>query len=61
MDTRTPLYRQLLSKSASTLAKWARQTHERRQLAQLDYRELSDMGISPSDRLTELAKPFWRD
>ncbi len=43
------------------MAKWARQAHERRQLAQLDRRELSDVGISPSDRLTELSKPFWRD
>ncbi|MGF6098236.1 DUF1127 domain-containing protein [Pseudomonas sp. 18175] len=61
MDTQPPLYRQLLNKTASTLAKWARQARERRQLAQLDRRELSDVGISPSDRLTELSKPFWRD
>ncbi|TFY86206.1 DUF1127 domain-containing protein [Pseudomonas kairouanensis] len=62
MDTQTPpLYRRLLSTTARTLAKWARHAHERRQLAQLDRRELSDVGISPSDRLTELAKPFWRD
>ncbi|WLH90558.1 DUF1127 domain-containing protein [Pseudomonas sp. FP453] len=57
MDTHTSVYRRLLS----TLAKWARQAHERRQLAQLDHRALSDLGISPADRMTELAKPFWRD
>ena len=61
MDTQPPLYRQLLSQTASTLAKWARQARERRQLAQLDRRELADVGISPSDRLIELSKPFWRD
>ena len=61
MDTQTPVYRRLLIKTAHTLARWARQAHERRQLAQMDHRELSDLGISPSDRLTELSKPFWRD
>ncbi|MCF5720863.1 DUF1127 domain-containing protein [Pseudomonas syringae] len=61
MDMQSPRYKQLLNKTALTLEKWARQAHERRLLAQLDYRELSDMGISPCDRLTELSKPFWRD
>nr|WP_312495669.1 DUF1127 domain-containing protein [Pseudomonas cremoris] len=61
MDTQTPLYRRLLNKTGCTLARWARQAHERRQLAQMDRRELSDVGISPSDRLCELSKPFWRD
>lgn len=61
MDTQTPLYKRLLNKTARTLARWARQAHERRQLAQMDRRELSDVGISPSERLSELSKPFWRD
>ncbi len=61
MDTRSPLYRRLPSQTFATLTRWARQARERRQLAQLDLRELSDMGISPGDRLTELSKPFWRD
>ncbi|AZP70066.1 DUF1127 domain-containing protein [Pseudomonas poae] len=61
MDTQTPLYKRLLNKTARTLARWVRQAHERRQLAQMDRRELSDVGISPSDRLSELSKPFWRD
>jgi uncharacterized protein YjiS (DUF1127 family) len=33
----------------------------RRQLAQLDQRQLADIGISQSERLTELDKPFWRN
>ncbi|QVW23473.1 DUF1127 domain-containing protein [Pseudomonas hormoni] len=32
----------------------------RRLLAQLDGRQLSDLGISQSDRVRELDKPFWR-
>ena len=57
MDNNTSAYKRVLC----TLAKWIRQAHERRQLAQLDHRELSDLGISPADRITELSKPFWRD
>jgi uncharacterized protein YjiS (DUF1127 family) len=61
MDTQTSLYKRLLHRTASTLAKWLRHAYERRQLAQLDLRELSDVGISPGDRMAELSKPFWRD
>jgi len=50
-----------LLQTASALAQWARRTHTRRQLALLDPRELSDAGISHSDRMTELSKPFWRE
>ena len=32
----------------------------RRLLAQLDQRDLADMGLSQADRLNELEKPFWR-
>lgn len=32
----------------------------RRLLAQLDQRDLADLGISQADRLNELEKPFWR-
>jgi uncharacterized protein YjiS (DUF1127 family) len=32
----------------------------RRLLAQLDDRQLSDLGISHTDRHNELDKPFWR-
>ncbi|WDU62149.1 hypothetical protein LRS56_25870 [Pseudomonas poae] len=61
MDTRTSLCKRLLRRAASTLAKSARHAYERNQLAQLDLRELSDAGISQSDRMAELSKPFWRD
>nr|WP_314527373.1 DUF1127 domain-containing protein [uncultured Pseudomonas sp.] len=61
MDTPSPSYKRLLRQAASTVAKWLRQAYERRQLSQLDSRELSDLGISPGDRMNELSKPFWRD
>jgi uncharacterized protein YjiS (DUF1127 family) len=32
----------------------------RRLLAQLDQRDLADLGLSHADRLRELEKPFWR-
>jgi len=32
----------------------------RRLLAQLDQRDLADLGLSHADRLSELEKPFWR-
>ena len=61
MTTQTPRYKQLIARTARALARWAVQAHERRQLAQLDPRELSDAGISDGDRMAELSKPFWRD
>ncbi|WP_081498025.1 DUF1127 domain-containing protein [Pseudomonas sp. GM74] len=35
-------------------------TRTRRLLAQLDDRQLSDLGISHAERINELDKPFWR-
>lgn len=32
----------------------------RRLLAQLDGRDLADLGLSQADRQNELEKPFWR-
>ncbi|MHA4975079.1 MULTISPECIES: DUF1127 domain-containing protein [unclassified Pseudomonas] len=61
MDTSPPLYKRLPRQAASILAKWLRHAYERRQLSQLDTRELSDVGISQGDRMAELSKPFWRD
>lgn len=39
---------------------WQQRTRTRRQLAALDDRQLADIGISHSERLDELNKPFWR-
>lgn len=47
-----------------TLWKMLRQWHQnirtRRQLAELTSLQLADLGISPSDRVREISKPFWR-
>ena len=61
MNTHTSRYKQLIIRIAGALGRWTRQAHERRQLAQLDPRELADAGISQGDRTAELSKPFWRD
>jgi uncharacterized protein YjiS (DUF1127 family) len=43
-----------------SLADSLERARTRRLLAQLDGRQLSDLGISHSDRVKELDKPFWR-
>ncbi|MCQ4312227.1 DUF1127 domain-containing protein [Pseudomonas stutzeri] len=39
---------------------WQQRARTRRQLAALDDRQLADVGISHSERMDELTKPFWR-
>jgi uncharacterized protein YjiS (DUF1127 family) len=43
-----------------TLRVWRRRVRERRALANLSAHDLHDLGLSQSDALSELAKPFWR-
>ena len=42
------------------LKRWHQYARTRQQLAQLDERQLADLGISPVDRAAELDQPFWR-
>lgn len=42
------------------LGQWLHNARTRRQLAELDSRQLADIGISPSERVDEISKPFWR-
>ncbi|WP_313087715.1 DUF1127 domain-containing protein [Pseudomonas sp.] len=49
-----------LRRLAQRLHLWRQRAHTRRQLAALDDHQLADIGISPSERMNELAKPFWR-
>ena len=42
------------------LRQWQRNAQTRRQLAQLDSRQLADAGISEAQRQVELDKLFWR-
>ena len=39
---------------------WRRRSRERNELAQLDYRTVRDLGLSPSDIQFEANKAFWR-
>lgn len=39
---------------------WLQRARTRRQLAALDDHQLADIGVSHSERLAELDKPFWR-
>ncbi len=43
-----------------TLLTWQRRARERSQLATMDSRLLSDMGISEAEAARETAIPFWR-
>ena len=56
----TPAPRHWLYRLLAALLLWHRNAHGRRQLAKLDPRLLSDAGITESDRLAEMDKPFWR-
>jgi uncharacterized protein YjiS (DUF1127 family) len=49
-----------LRRLAQRLRLWRQRARTRRQLAALDDHQLADIGVSPSERTTELAKPFWR-
>lgn len=39
---------------------WTDRMFQRRALATLDHRMMSDIGVSSSDRDRECRKPFWR-
>ena len=40
---------------------YVQRAQQRRQLAQLDQRALSDIGLSRADALNEANKPFWKE
>ncbi|QJP06770.1 DUF1127 domain-containing protein [Pseudomonas multiresinivorans] len=42
------------------LRRWHHNARTRRQLAELTSLQLADLGISPSERVREISKPFWR-
>jgi uncharacterized protein YjiS (DUF1127 family) len=43
-----------------TVRIWRERTRERQAFAELDYRDLRDIGLSRWEVEGELAKPFWR-
>ena len=48
-------------KSAKYLSFWYDRAMQRRQLAQLSFAQLCDIGISREQALIEAGKPFWRE
>jgi uncharacterized protein YjiS (DUF1127 family) len=49
-----------LDKAFGALIEWPKRANQRRRLAELNHRELADMGISRADAWMEASKPFWR-
>ena len=43
------------------LGRWLQRRQQRLELARLDARMLSDIGLTRADALAEALKPFWRD
>lgn len=56
---RSSLFKRLLG-LARAIGSNLERARTRRLLAQLNEQQLSDIGISHSDRIAELDKPFWR-
>lgn len=52
--------RAVLSQISATLSEWRRRRRVRIELAMLDDRMLSDIGVSRADIWREINKPFWR-
>ena len=49
----------LRSKFQALFAQWQRRIWSRHGLAQLNERDLADMGLTPLDAFNETQKPFW--
>jgi uncharacterized protein YjiS (DUF1127 family) len=45
---------------ADRLLAWQSRARERRMLAEMDDRQLRDLGIRRADAVEEASKPFWR-
>lgn len=50
-----------LAGALARLEAWRQRSCGRHQLADLDEHMLDDLGLTRSDVLAEMAKPFWRD
>ena len=49
----------LLSTAFREVGVWRRRSASRAELASLSSRDLSDIGLTPSDAKQEIRKPFW--
>ncbi|XHF31209.1 DUF1127 domain-containing protein [Pseudomonas chlororaphis] len=60
ISTPAPVRFHLLRRLLKQLWQGLERARTRRLLAQLDGRDLADLGLSHADRLNEMEKPFWR-
>ncbi|MCU0075526.1 DUF1127 domain-containing protein [Pseudomonas koreensis] len=60
ISTPVPVRLYLLRRLLQQLWQSLERARTRRLLAQLDGRDLADLGLSHADRLNEMEKPFWR-
>jgi uncharacterized protein YjiS (DUF1127 family) len=51
----------VIARAFATLRKWRRRIHDREELAALDDRMLSDIGITRAEAEFLSRKPFWRE
>jgi len=49
-----------LRASAALVEGWLQRSRQRRALAELDDRQLRDIGVTRAQALAEAARPFWR-
>jgi len=49
----------VIARSWLLLRRWHRVSYERRLLASLSSHQLSDIGVSRAEALSEAARPFW--
>jgi uncharacterized protein YjiS (DUF1127 family) len=50
----------LIAQLRATMAVWQQRVRERHYLAQMNWREVADMGVPHSAIEAEIAKPMWR-
>jgi uncharacterized protein YjiS (DUF1127 family) len=50
----------LVGRFTGLLVTWQQRATLRYRLAQLDGRQLADMGLAPAQAMDEASKPFWR-
>jgi uncharacterized protein YjiS (DUF1127 family) len=51
----------LTSRVTGTVRTWRQRAREREELARTSLADLHDIGVSSTDRWTEIHKPFWRE
>ena len=60
LNAETTGFAALFAKVAETLEVWKARTETRRELAELSFRDIQDIGLDQAMVEQEIAKPFWR-